>query len=204
MSGRSVQGRLRKVGLVLCAGLGGLSAASCSSSSSQNSVASIPKHGSNSPGAGGGQSVAQGDRALVDYAHCLRSHGVNVADPVSQPGHSGLVLHFPTPGPSTNGALAACNHFIADVTQGKAAGAQRELAAWLPALIRYAECMRNHDIAMLDPSPLPSPEGLVTLGSVPGINNDFGRYSPQFRAADATCRHLLPTAVRVHDNGTGP
>jgi len=37
---------------------------------------------------------------------------------------------------------------------------------------------------------------------VPGITSDFGRYSPQFRAADTACRHLLPTGV--HDDGTGP
>lgn len=27
-------------------------------------------------------------------------------------------------------------------------------------------------------------------------------YSPQFRAADAACRHLLPAGV--HNDGTGP
>jgi hypothetical protein len=37
---------------------------------------------------------------------------------------------------------------------------------------------------------------------VPGISNDYGRYSPQFRAADQACRHLLP--ADVHDDGTGP
>jgi hypothetical protein len=62
--------------------------------------------------------------------------------------------------------------------------------------------MRQHEIAMLDPSPVPTRGGLVTLGRVPGIDNDFGRYSPQFRAADDACRHLLPSAV--HDTGTGP
>jgi hypothetical protein len=58
--------------------------------------------------------------------------------------------------------------------------------------------MRAHDIAMLDPTP----EGELNLGRVPGINNDFGRYSPQFRAADSACRHFLPASV--HDDGTGP
>ena len=55
-----------------------------------------------------------------------------------------------------------------------------------------------HDIAMLDPNSF----GALNLGPVPGITNDFGRYSPQFRAADAACRHLLPAGV--HDDGTGP
>jgi hypothetical protein len=58
--------------------------------------------------------------------------------------------------------------------------------------------MRGHDIGMLDPTPF----GALSLGNVPGISNAFGRYSPQFRAADAACRHLLPAGV--HDDGTGP
>jgi hypothetical protein len=58
--------------------------------------------------------------------------------------------------------------------------------------------MRSHDINMLDPTPL----GELNLGHVPGITSDFGRYSPQFRAADAACRHFLPAGVR--DDGTGP
>ena len=72
------------------------------------------------------------------------------------------------------------------------------LAAEMPHLIAYARCMRSHDIAMLDPNSF----GALNLGQVPGINNDFGRYSPQFRAADAACRNLLPAGV--HDDGTGP
>jgi hypothetical protein len=55
--------------------------------------------------------------------------------------------------------------------------------------------MRSHDIDMLDPNP----QGSLNLG---GITSDFGRYSPQFRAADSACRHLLPAGV--HDDGSGP
>ena len=66
------------------------------------------------------------------------------------------------------------------------------------ALTEYARCMRAHDISMLDPTP----EGELNLGRVPGTNGNFGRYSPQFRTADAACRHFLPAGV--HDDGTGP
>jgi hypothetical protein len=65
-------------------------------------------------------------------------------------------------------------------------------------MINFTRCMRSHDIAMLDPTP----QGQLNLGNVPGMSGDFGRYSPQFRAADAACRHLLPAGV--HDDGTGP
>jgi hypothetical protein len=94
--------------------------------------------------------------------------------------------------------MAACNHFLARVQAMKAAHAQAELTQWLPYFVRYAACMRSHNIPMLDPGP----QGQLNLGNVPGITSDFGRYSPQFRSADAACRHLLPHGVR--DNGTGP
>jgi len=143
-------------------------------------------------------SSSQADQDFVDFAQCLRAHGVNEPDPVHRPGHVGLSVEVPPAGLSTNAALAACSHYIAPVVQMKQAHARQQLASWLPALTRYAQCMRSHDIAMLDPGS----EGQLSLGDVPGITNDFGRYSPQFHAADSACRHLLPAGV--HDDGTGP
>ena len=172
-------------------------AAGCSSTSAGRSVASLTGHGT-ATHAGGPLTQAQSDQAMVDFTRCLRGHGVDEPDPFHRPGHVGLSVEIPTPGPATNTALGACNHFIAPISQAKQAGARAELAAWLPALTRYAECMRAHDIAMLDPNAV----GSLNLGNVAGIANDFGRYSPQFRAADGLCRHLLPAAV--HDDGTGP
>jgi hypothetical protein len=141
---------------------------------------------------------AQGDQDVVDFARCLRSHGVAEPDPVNRPGHSGLSVEVPTPGPGTNAALHACNHFIARMADAKIGAATRATAGHLPQLTAYAECMRSHDIPMLDPNAV----GSLNLGTVAGITSDFGRYSPQFRAADSACRHLLPAGV--HDDGTGP
>ena len=128
---------------------------------------------------------------LVDFARCMRSHGVNVPDP--QPGKP---YGFQATGDAT--VLRACEHLLPPANTSATGSQSGKLAAELPALIDYARCMRAHDIAMLDPN---SP-GVLNLGPVPGITNDFGRYSPQFRAADTACRHLLPAGV--HDNGTGP
>ena len=95
-------------------------------------------------------------------------------------------------------AFAACTHYIQPIIAAKAAGQASGAAPELAALTRYAQCMRDHDISMLDPTP----QGDLSLGNVPGISADFGRYSPQFHAADASCRRLLPATV--HDDGTGP
>jgi hypothetical protein len=182
---------------ILLFGLAGFVAAACSSPSSTSSVASLPGHAAAAP-ASGQLTAAQSDQDMVNFTRCLRSRGVAEPDPFHRPGHVGLSIEVPAPGPSTNGALSACNHFIAPIAQMKQAHAQPQLASWLPALTRYAQCMRSHDISMLDPDT----QGNLNLGNVPGISSDFGRESPQFRAADSACRHLLPAAV--HDDGTGP
>lgn len=192
--------RRRVVQAVASAIVSGATLAACSSSPPGRQVAILPGHRASASGAAAAQSplVDQSNRDFVDYTQCLRAHGVNEPDPRQVPGHAGLSFQVPADTPANHPALAACNHFIAKEIAAKQAGASRELASWLPALVRYASCMRGHDIAMLDPGP----QGQLNLGDVPGITSDFGRYSPQFRAADAVCRHLLPHGVR--DDGSGP
>ena len=189
--------RSRIPAMVIVATVAGLALGACSAGNAPASVASLS--GRTATGeAGGPPSVARSDQLFVEFTRCLRGHGVSVPDPFHRPGHSGLSISIPSPGPSTNAALQACNHIIAPVVQMKQAHARQQLASWLPALTRYAECMRTHQIAMLDPGP----QGQLNLGDVPGIDNGFGRYTAQFRAADGACRHLLPAGV--HDDGTGP
>ncbi len=188
---------LRATRELICLGAVALVATACASPSTSRSVASLPGSVGRTHSTAA-LTASQSDQDMVDFARCLRRHGVAEPDPFHRPGHVGLSIAIPQPGPTANSALAACDHLIVPIQQQKQAGARQELAAWLPALTRYAQCMRNHDIAMLDPDA----EGSLNLGAVPGISSDFGRYSPQFRAADGACRHLLPAAV--HDDGTGP
>ena len=140
----------------------------------------------------------QGDQNIASFTRCMRGHGVQMSDPVHRPGHAGLSIDMPSQGPANNAAYAACIHFIQANIEAKQSAAAAQAAPHLAALTRYAQCMRNHDINMLDPTPL----GELNLGHVPGITSDYGRYSPQFRAADAACRHVLPAGIR--DDGTGP
>jgi hypothetical protein len=147
------------------------------------------------------ESVAalRSDRGMVQFARCMRAHGINMPDPSHRPGHEGLSIELPEQGPATTDAYNACGHFLQPTIELKQqAAAQRLTPAVRLALIHYAECMRSHAVPMLDPDPT----GQLNLGNVPGISSGFGRYTPQFRAADHACGHLLPASV--HDNGTGP
>jgi hypothetical protein len=174
------------------AAMAGLALAVCACSSGQPdaSVASLPSQSARSPRT---LTQAQEFHRLVQFAECMRSHGINVPDP--QPGRVQIPV---ATGPATAAAVRACQQWLPSFYPGNGVNPTPSLAAELPHLIAYARCMRGHDIAMLDPNSF----GALNLGPVPGITNDFGRYSPQFRAADAACRHLLPAGV--HDDGTGP
>jgi hypothetical protein len=173
-------------------------AGACASPSPSASVASLPGRGGQAHTTGT-PTAAQSDQDFVSFARCMRSHGVPMSDPSHRPGHQGLSIDLPARDSATNAGWSACNHFIANIEQAKGAGSNEQAsAAELRAFTNYAQCMRTHDIPMLDPTP----QGQLNLGNVPGITSDFGRYSPQFRAADSVCRHLLPAGV--HDDGTGP
>ena len=185
----------RVVAIAVLAGAAVL-ATGCSSGPGGTPVASLSGHATAS--AAQALTTQQGDQNILSFTRCMRSHGVQMSDPVHRPGHAGLSIDMPSRAPANSAAYATCIHFIQANITAKQAGAAARAAPHLPALTRYAQCMRSHDINMLDPTPL----GELNLGHVPGITSDFGRYSPQFRAADAACRHFLPAGVR--DDGTGP
>ena len=176
-------------------------AAACSSGPAGQSgtapVASLPGHAATSPD-NGKLTSEQSDRDMISFARCMRGHGVQMSDPFHRPGHQGLSIYLPARDAANRTAYNACTHFIEPIIQMKQAAGAARVAPQMAALTRYAQCMRRHDISMLDPTPY----GALSLGTVPGITGDFGRYSPQFRSADSACRHLLPAGV--HDNGTGP
>jgi hypothetical protein len=174
-----------------------VAAAACSSGQSGPQVAHLPGHGSRATAARQ-LTAAQSDRDMISFTRCMRAHGVQMRDPFHRAGHSGLSIDIPSQTGANRPAFSACLHFLQPIIQMKNGHAAAEAAPLLPALTRYARCMRAHDINMLDPTR----EGDLNIGRVPGINSRFGRYSPQFRAADAACRHLLPASV--HDDGSGP
>jgi hypothetical protein len=138
------------------------------------------------------------DQGMLQFARCMRAHGIAMADPFHRPGHAGLSIDLPEQGPATTSAYATCGHFLLPTIEAKQAGARAITASMRLGLIRYAQCMRTHGIPMLDPTA----QGSLSLGNVPGLGNGSGRYSPQFHSADRDCRRLLPAGV--HDDGTGP
>ncbi len=186
----------RRLAFVAAAAAAAVAGAACSSAPSTSQVASLGGT-TTTTSASGATSTARTDAGMIGFARCLRHHGVAEPDPAHRPGHAGLTVAIPPSTRANEPALNACTHLLGGLIAAKQAH-QAALAPNVQALTNYAQCMRNHDIDMLDPNAW----GALNLGNVPGITADFGRYSPQFRAADHACRHLLPRGV--HDDGTGP
>jgi len=175
--------------------------AACSSPSPSRSIASLSNGSTTTtrPALTPAEQSAKSDQEMVDYARCLRSHGINEPDPVKVAGHPGLSMQVPTRTPSNGTAIDACDHLLGPQLTGNGGAAAPAISATrLSALTKYAQCMRAHDISMLDPDQY----GNIGLGKVAGIDKGFGRNSPQFRSADTACRYLLPAGT--HDVGNGP
>jgi hypothetical protein len=119
--------------------------------------------------------------AGLEYARCMRSHGVpNFPDPDSS---GGLVL--PPNGsvdpnsPQFQSAQQACQDKLKSQFPPQAPPAQdRE------KLLRYAACMRSHGVPDF---PDPNGSGALAIDASKVDPN-----SPQFKAADQACRQNLP------------
>ncbi len=93
-------------------------------------------------------------------------------------GHPGLTIQLPPPDATTRPGYHAAIISSARSTRGEAAHGVQETAPHLPALASYA---RVHAQPRHPTCSIPTPQGSLNLGNVPGITDDFGRYSPQFR-----------------------
>jgi hypothetical protein len=129
-----------------------LAVAACGGGSDTRTVASLSSHPASTGVRSSALTVAQSDRDIVSFARCMRAHGVQMSDPFHRPGHSGLSIDLPTQDAATRSAYEACNRFLEPIVQAKQGAATPDPPAVLAALTRYAQCMRQHDIGMLDPT----------------------------------------------------
>jgi predicted small secreted protein len=130
-----------------------------------------------SAGAGtGGQ--ASSEDASLEFAECMRGHGVEVEDP--KPGKS--VDVGGQNDPKTRKALAACNGKLGDSGQEVSAEEDEEINEG--ALV-FARCMRGEGIDMGDPEILGP--GKFHL-DIEGLDTS----SPAFVAAAEACQAKLP------------
>jgi hypothetical protein len=123
---------------------------------------------------GGGQAAKE--EAPLEFAACMRAHGVAIEDP--QPGES---IALPDHGPKTKKAAAACD--------GKLAAGQElsdeEDEELEEGALAFSRCMREEGIEMGDPTFLGRGKFLLDIA---GLDTT----SPAFEAAREACQGKMP------------
>jgi hypothetical protein len=184
----------RPVLLAVLACLLALVLAACGSSSSTSSSAAAA--------AGGGGAGGTGAQARLKFAKCMRAHGVNVPDPSANGGPpggggGGGGGGFRQLRPNFAPALKACGGSLRGAGGfGNVSPAQR--AQFQKQLVKFAECMRSHNIDIPDPS-TSGGGGFGIFRQIPQSE----RNSPAFQSATKACSSVLPRFGRRGGPGGG-
>lgn len=148
-------------------------------------------------GGGGGESQASREEAQLEFAECMRGHGVDMPDP--KPGQRGMTFGTTRSGsggedkasvginpddPTTKKALEACESKMPDV--GAEISPEQE-EKFKEAALAFAECMREHGVDM--PDPRFAGKGKVSIQIKKG---GLDPNSPAFKAAQEACQKKVP------------
>jgi hypothetical protein len=163
--------------------------AACGSGPPSSKVASVA-------GAGGASTTAAGNtattaskedqqQALLDFAKCMRDHGVDMPDPrVDSDG--GVSMQIGSGGgdapdkSKVDAAQKACQQYL-DKAQGTAkTPTPQEQQEMQQKALDFAKCMRDHGINFPDPQ---FSDGKATQSVASGVDPN----SPAFKSASDTC-----------------
>ena len=141
--------------------------------------------GTDGGSAGGGNTRDGAENAALEWAECMREHGVDVADPeVDSAGRLVITPDTDPPDPRQPGfrrAMAACDDLMRKALPDPGDISKEEQARMRDAALEFTRCMRKQGIDMPDPST--SGRGVA----IPVKPND-----PAFQRAAEACEDKLP------------
>jgi hypothetical protein len=131
--------------------------------------------------------------SLVDFAVCMRAHGLtNFPDPSSGPG-GGVSLvpaGIDTSAPAFKRAISACNRLLPGLGSHRGPSAQA-----ISQLLQFSRCMRSHGVTGFpDPTTRPplSPAGYSLVvrrgGAYLAVPAAISTSSPGYKRARSACR----------------
>jgi hypothetical protein len=152
--------------------------------------------------------------AMLEYARCMRSHGVDMPDPTftdDGAGHHGMAMQS-GPAGSKNGpapdstafkaAEKACKPIMTRAEQNMPRPSAAEIAKMRDQSLKFARCMRAHGIDMPDPTFDENGGAKIEVhggssGDGPdsaGTNSGGGppKMDPKFEAANKACEKDSP------------
>ena len=185
--------------IVAALAVGALSAACGGAGASSDGVASA--NGGSSAKNASAKNKADPQQAGLDFARCMREHGVDVPDPesgqagfavridgsASSGGAGGAGPSVQAAGPSgpidvgDNGAFEECRHFLDDAIANSDRAPDPQMA---DRALKFAQCMRDHGVDMPDPQ---VNGGMVAIQ----IGNGVDPNSPTLQAAQEACKDLM-------------
>jgi len=132
-------------------------------------------------GAGASTATPTGSARLVQFAQCMRSHGLgNFPDPTAEGS-----FNLPA-GMTSSPQFASADRSCKSLAPGGVLSGQAPTAQQLRQTVKFVNCMRKHG----EPNfPDPNSNGTFVLS---GGVNPIDPTSPQFKSAMSACHKLLP------------
>jgi hypothetical protein len=165
-------------------------------------VASLAGDGTTTTTAVTGTSVseADADQAMLDFAGCMRAHGVDMPDPqINGDGQGTFTAGVAGDGDNKaklDEAQKACQSYLDKVKSNAPPMDPAKLEAEKQKLLDFAQCMRDHGIDFPDPQISSDGGGLSVQMGGPGLDPD----SPAFKDANDACS----TQTGMPPPGSGP
>jgi hypothetical protein len=157
--------------------------------------------------ANGSTSEADGQQAMLDFAACMRDHGIDMPDPQFNNDGSGGMLVTGQEGPDNDvdkakmdAAQAACQSILDKVKSTMQPMDPARMEEEKQKLLAFAQCMRDHGIDFPDPQISSDGGGLQVQMGGPGVDTS----SPGFKEANDTCSTQVGMPVPSGGAGTGP
>jgi hypothetical protein len=144
------------------------------------------------PASGAGQE-AKARKALLDFARCMREHGVDMPDPQFSGGKVTMTQKGKINPDTARAAEKACAKYRDSVKAPEISEAQKE--EFKKQALANARCMREHGLDFPDPTFDENGGARMTLGR--GINPE----SAKFKAAEKACRGTLPKGPTLQSAG---
>jgi hypothetical protein len=143
----------------------------------------------------GGGAASAADReseareAALEYAQCMREHGVDVPDPKFESGGGMTQLgpEEPVPKSKLEEAERACRKYLEEVEPPELSEEEQE--EFREAALANARCMREHGIENF-PDPTFGEDGGAEIRIGPGTGLDPN--DPDFQEAQEACQDTLP------------
>jgi hypothetical protein len=139
--------------------------------------------------------------AMLEFAECMRDHGIDMADPqFDGEGRGGITLEAtPANEDELEAAQEACQPLLENARSEMELDPEQE-AEMREQLLEFAECMRDHGIDMPDPQ-FSDDGGFVVQA---GPEGGGPREDPDFEAAAEECQTEGGPGLFVEGDEAGP